>query len=253
METLTFRQPRLVALALLVIVAAGLSALLAIGRQEDPTITNLFATVTTPYPGADPARVETLVTAEIERELRKISEVDVLDSVSTTGVSIVQIELSDQLADDRIEQVWSELRDALSDAEATFPDGVVTPEFSTDGGGAYGAIVALSARHDGVPLTIMGRYGEALADLLRNVPGTKAVDLFGAPEEEVLVTLDPVRAATLGLTADQVSAAIRSADSKGQSGRVRSAENELIIDVEGTSRPSIACARSSCARAPMAR
>jgi multidrug efflux pump subunit AcrB len=60
MESLTFRQPRLIALALLVVIVAGLSSLLAIGRQEDPTITNLFATVTTVFPGADPARVEAL-------------------------------------------------------------------------------------------------------------------------------------------------------------------------------------------------
>ena len=46
----------------LVIAAAGLSALVSIGRQEDPTITNIFATVTTAYPGAEPARVEALVT-----------------------------------------------------------------------------------------------------------------------------------------------------------------------------------------------
>ena len=62
--TLTFRRPRLVFLLLMVLIAAGATALLAIGRQEDPTITNLFATVTTQFPGADPARVETLVTAE---------------------------------------------------------------------------------------------------------------------------------------------------------------------------------------------
>ena len=113
METLTFRQPRLVALALLGIVAAGMSALLAIGRQEDPTITNLLATVTTPFPGADPARVETLVTTPIEERLREIAEVDVIASVSSTGVSIVQVELEETLADDRIAQVWSENRDAL--------------------------------------------------------------------------------------------------------------------------------------------
>ena len=58
METLTFRQPRLVALVLLVILAAGASALLSIGRQEDPTITNLFGTVSTAFPGADPERVD---------------------------------------------------------------------------------------------------------------------------------------------------------------------------------------------------
>ncbi|XWN31116.1 MAG: efflux RND transporter permease subunit [Devosia sp.] len=233
METLTYREPRLVALALLVIVAAGLSALLAIGRQEDPTITNLFATVTTSFPGADPARVETLVTAEIEDKLREISEVDTLTSASATGISIIQVELSDQLADARIEQVWSEIRDAVAEAEATFPEGVQPPDFDTDGSGAYSAIVALAARHDGVPLTIIGRYAEDLADALRSVPGTKIADVYGAPEEEVLVTLNPVRSAALGLTADAVSSAVRAADSKGQSGRLRGTANDLIIDLEG--------------------
>ena len=54
MGTLFFRQPRLVMLALLVILSAGVFALVSIGRQEDPTITNIFATITTVFPGADP-------------------------------------------------------------------------------------------------------------------------------------------------------------------------------------------------------
>jgi multidrug efflux pump subunit AcrB len=90
---LTWREPRIVALALLVVIAAGLSALLSIGRQEDPTITNLFATITTPYPGAEPARVEALVTAEIEEALREIAEVDVIESTSATGISLISVEL----------------------------------------------------------------------------------------------------------------------------------------------------------------
>ncbi|MEO1141901.1 MAG: efflux RND transporter permease subunit, partial [Pseudomonadota bacterium] len=140
METLTFRQPRLVFLILMVLIVTGLSSLLAIGRQEDPTITNLFATVTTPFPGAEPGRVETLVTTEIEDELKEIPEIDTISSVSSTGVSIVQIELLETLSDDRIEQVWSEIRDALEDAQSNFPDGALEPDFDGDGISAYAAI-----------------------------------------------------------------------------------------------------------------
>ena len=75
MDTLLFRHRRVFALVVLIIVSVGSSALLTIGRQEDPSITNLFATVTTPYPGASPARVEALVTEKIEEELREISEI----------------------------------------------------------------------------------------------------------------------------------------------------------------------------------
>ena len=233
METLTFRQPRIVALALLVLISAGLSSLLSIGRQEDPTITNLFATVTTVFPGADPARVEALVTAEIERELRTISEVDTVESTSATGVSIVSVELLETLPDTRIEQVWSEVRDALDDAARTFPDGALEPEFDSDGAGAFAAIVAVSAEHDGVPMTIAGRYSEDLADALRDIPGTKLVETYGAPEEEVLVTVDQAAAASLGLSADAISAAIQSADSKVRAGRLRGERSDFLINVEG--------------------
>lgn len=233
METLTFRHPRIVALALLVIISAGLSSLLSIGRQEDPTITNLFATITTVFPGADPGRVEALVTAEIEDQLREIPEVDTIESTSSTGISIISIELLETLPDSRIEQVWSEVRDALGDAARAFPDGVQEPEFDSDGAGAYVAIVALSANHDGVPMTIAGRYADELADELRNIPGTKLVETFGAPDEEVLVTVNAAAVAALGLTADQISTAIRAADSKVRAGRLRASDSDFVINVEG--------------------
>ncbi|MEM8653166.1 MAG: efflux RND transporter permease subunit [Pseudomonadota bacterium] len=232
METLTFRQPRLVALALLVIIAAGMSSLLAIGRQEDPTITNLFGTVTTVVPGADPARVEALVTQPVEDILREVSEVDVIESTSSTGISIVTVELGVTVPNDRIETVWAEIRDDLAELSPTLPADAFEPEFDTDRSSAYAAIAALSAE-PGIPTTILGRYARDLAQDLRNIPGTELVELFGAPEDEVLVTLDPVATAALGLTASDVSRAIAQADAKGPAGRVRPAGSDLLISVAG--------------------
>ncbi len=232
-ESLTFRQPRLIALVLLVIVIAGLSSLLAIGRQEDPTITNLFGTVTTIVPGADPQRIEALVTAEIEDTLREIAEVDVITSASSTGISIVSVELGVTVPDARIEQVWTEIRDDLAELSATLPPDALEPEFDTGGGSAYASIIALSAQHDGVPSTILARYARDLAQEVRTIPGTEAVDLFGVPEEEVLVRIDPIATTALGLTADQVSRAIAQADSKGQAGRLRGTSSDFLISVTG--------------------
>lgn len=229
----TWKEPRATALALIVVFAAGLSALLAIGRQEDPTITNTFATVKTVYPGAEPGRVESLVTVELEEVLREIAEVDVLESTSSTGISIISVELRETIAEGRIEQVWSEMRDALADAETRFPAGVLTPELDTDGSGAYAAIIAITASRDTVPMTLAARYGDALADQLRNVPGTKLVEVFGGPEEEITVTLDATKAASLGITAETVSRAIASADAKVRAGQVSGASENLVVEVSG--------------------
>lgn len=233
LANLTWREPRLVALALLVIFAAGLSALLSIGRQEDPTITNIFATVTTVYPGAEPARVESLVAVEIEEALQEIAEVDVIESTSATGISIVSVELLETIPDARIEQVWSEIRDALSDTAPDLPAGAQEPELDTDGTGAFAAIVALTPARDGVPMTLVGRYGEALGDRLRAVPGTDLVEVFGLPEEEVTVTLDAARSAALGVTAGHVAQAVQAADAKLRAGEVTGARDDLVVEVTG--------------------
>ena len=232
METLTFRQPRLVALIILVLVSAGLSSFLSLGRQEDPTITNLFATVTTQFPGADPARVEALVTAEIEDELRGIAEIDTVSSVSRSGVSVVSIELIETLDETTIEQVWTEARDAVEDARRAFPAGVLPPDFDAEGISAYSAVISVTSRAPDMPLTLLSRHAEALGDRLRGIPSTRAVDLFGMPEEEVLISVDPSKAAALGLTAAEISARIREADGKVQAGRFQGAA-DLAISVTG--------------------
>ena len=132
METLFFRNRRIVALAILMILAAGVSALMTVGRQEDPTISNLFGTIVTPYPGADPARVEALVTEKVEDELKKIPEIKEIESTSRTGLSFVRVELTWSLSEAEIEQTWSEVRDAIADAAANFPPGVPEPSFDDD-------------------------------------------------------------------------------------------------------------------------
>lgn len=232
METLTFRQPRLVALIILVLVSAGLSSFLSLGRQEDPTITNLFATVTTQFPGADPERVESLVTAEIEDELRTIAEIDTVASVSRSGVSVVSIELIETLDEATIEQVWGEARDAVEDARRNFPAGVLAPDFNAEGISAYSAVISVTSTEADMPLPLLARHAEALGDRLRAIPSTRAVDYFGLPEEEVLISVDPTKAAALGLTAAEISGRIAEADGKVQSGRLQG-QVDLTIAVTG--------------------
>lgn len=231
-DTLFYRQPRLLTLALLVLIAAGLSALATIGRQEDPTITNLSATVSTLYPGANPARVESLVTQKIETELNEIATISNLTSRSSSGLSLITVELEDTINPDDIDSSWAEVRAALDDAELEFPVGVNTPDFSADKVFTYSAIMALIPK-DGVSLAVTERYAQQLADRLTQITGTYGVDLYGEVDEQILIELEPQTLATLGLTADQVSSIIRQSDAKVRAGQVRSAQSSYLIEVDG--------------------
>ena len=234
MSTLFFREVRYFILAFLMILVVGTFSVLSIGRQEDPTITNLFATILTPYPGASPARVEALVTEKIEAELREIEAIDEITSTSRTGISVIQVQLSEFIDDAEIERTWSEIRDAIGDAEPNLPAGVPTPEFDNDRVGAYTLISAISAREGrDVPASVLNRYAELLQDRLRGIGGTELVKLFGEQIEEVQITVDPDVLISLGLTIDDVSAAIAQADSKSSAGRVRGEEADYLVEITG--------------------
>ncbi|MEL7026394.1 MAG: efflux RND transporter permease subunit [Pseudomonadota bacterium] len=233
METLTYRTPRLVALFLLVIIAAGVSAFLTIGRQEDPTITNINAVITTPYPGAEPARVETLVTRPIEEELRQIPEINVIRSTSAEGISIISVELDETVDPGLIEQIWSEARDKADTAALSFPPGALQPEVDADRLSSYAAIISLSAKDVAPNPAILGRYGDLVAERLRNLPGAKLVAMFGEPTEEILVEPDAAAISALGLSPDAIAARLAAADAKVRSGRAVGSGQDILLDVSG--------------------
>jgi multidrug efflux pump subunit AcrB len=234
MDAWFYRNPRGFAVAVLVILAMGLSAFMTIGRQEDPTITNIFATVLTPYPGAEPGRVEARVTEKIEAELRGVAGIAEIGSVSRTGISAVQIELDETLSEAGIEAAWTEVRAALDDAEPLLPAGAGPPEFEDVSTGNYTAIVAIRQRQGDAPdPTLLARTAEALQDRLRALPGTEAVDTFGLPQEEVLVTVDPADLTGVGLGPGDVSAAIAAADAKVRAGRLQGGVLDMVIEVAG--------------------
>lgn len=232
-SSLFFQTPRLTALAMLVIIAAGLSAFLSIGRQEDPPITNLFATIKTVFPGADPARVEALVSEPVERALREISEIAEIRSSSSTGISIISIELEETLDDAELNSVWSEIRDKLGEVQTGLPTGSFPPSFSNSEAGAYAAISVITAAGAPAEPALLKRYATVLADTLRGIPGTRLVRITGAVDEEVSVQVDPLALSALGLNTRVLASRIAQADAKVRAGRLRGQSSDFLIEVQG--------------------
>lgn len=229
-----YNHPRYFALIILCALAVGMSSFSSIARQEDPTISNFVATVTTFFPGATPDRVEALVTRPMETELRQIPEIEEMFATSSAGVSFFNLRLTDDLDAQGQKRVWTEVRDAMNDAAALFPPGTSSPVFDDSRLTSFTAIVALTAA-DGadIPLSLLNRLAQDFADKARNQPNTKQVEIFGEPEEEVRVEVDESALTARGLSIAQVAAALRAADAKVAAGRAVGDGNDLLIEVAG--------------------
>ncbi len=229
-----FRNRYLLALGIAVILMAGYSAMTSMPRIEDPRITNRNPQVITYLPGASASRVEALVTDPIEDGLREVAEIKKLESTSRAGVSIVNIELADRIGPGENQQVFSRIRDRLNDIAAELPPGAV-PDFDDKfNATAFSVVASVSWTQGGEPpLTLMSRLAEELADRLRDVPGTELVRIYGDPEEEITVTLDRDRLASLGLTTADVAGRVAGADPKLPAGALRTEGRKMFIEVAG--------------------
>ena len=233
LSTVFFRNRYLLVLAVLVILIGGFSALSSMPRLEDPRITNRNPVIITLLPGASAERVEALVTEKLEEELQEVAEIKELDSTSRAGVSIIALELQDRVQVS--EQIFSLIRDKLADAQQHLPPQASKPFFDDKRGAvAYTLVAGVSWTHATPPqLGILHRLGEELADQLRTIPGTEMVRLFGAPNEEVTIRVDPAELVALGLTPARVARSIAAADTKVPAGLLRSADVALLLEVTG--------------------
>jgi multidrug efflux pump len=230
-SNLFYRRPRLTLLTVCLILVAGLTSWAILPRLEDPVLLPRFATINTPFPGAAPDRVESQVTSVIEEELEEFEEISVLTSTSAFGVSMIQVELADRVTD--VTDVWTRIRDKLNDLQIQLPRDAQPPQFEELDTRAVTMIIGLTWEQPGpVRFGLLRRRAEHLQERLLALPGTQKVELFGDPAEEVLVEIDPVRLASLGLTAAELSAQLRDSDAKLAAGQLRSNASNLLLEVD---------------------
>jgi multidrug efflux pump subunit AcrB len=232
MFTLFYRNRQLLILTITLILVWGLSSFFTLPRLEDPEITQRVATVTTVFPGASAERVETLVTEAIEQELSEIEEVDVLESRSDTGISVVTINLKETVED--VDEVWARVRTEIDDVTGQLPPGALQPRYEDQEVKANALIVGLTwEENTPVNYAILRRWAETLEDRMRALSGTDKVEIFGDPEEEIRVEISSADLAMLGLTAQQLSQQIQASDAKVSAGQLRDSNNELLFEVSG--------------------
>ncbi|WP_026957547.1 efflux RND transporter permease subunit [Aliagarivorans taiwanensis] len=227
-----YANSRFQLLLVALIIVAGLGAISNLPRSEDPKITSRFASIVTQYPGASAERVEALVTELIENKIRTQPEINLVQSSSRPGFSVLQVELKDEVIE--VDPVWSRVRDLVGELSPQLPPGAFDPVVDDDRGYAFTTLVALRWEGPGEEnLAILGRYAKELQNRLRGVTGTEFVDMQGQGEEEILVELEPEVSGRLNLSIEQVSQLIAAADAKVAAGELTNDFNRMQLELVG--------------------
>lgn len=170
-------------------------------RIEAPVIT-----VLTPYPGASAFDVEQNVTRELETALSTIGYLEEIYSESIDNASIITLNF-DWEAD--MLEVAADVRDAINRARIFLPAGIEDPLIQKFDTGAI-PVMVFSAIADESYYELESLLDDEVIAPLNRVPGVGAVIMFGAPEQEIKVSIDPVKLEAYNLDIDRINQLIRS-------------------------------------------
>jgi multidrug efflux pump subunit AcrB len=231
--TWSIRNPIPSILLFVLLTFAGVWGFHKLPIQNMPDIDLPTINIVLLQPGAAPAQLETEVARKVEDSLATLSGLKHLYTTITDGkVSIsVQFELEKNLSDALIQT-----KNAVDSVRSDLPTDLQQPAVSsvTSAGEAIRMYSIASSRMNEERLSWY--VDDTLAKTVLGVPGVARVERVGGVQREVRIEVDPVRLTALGVTAADVSRALRQVQQESSGGRGQLGQAEQSVRTVATVR-----------------
>jgi len=174
-------------------------------------------TIRTLYTGAAAEEVSRFIAEPVEEAIAATPGLVELRSVSRNGEATTTARFA---WGTNMQTTLLNVRERLDNARSQLPERAERPTLLTsDPGERPIAVLSMSIAGD---MRQLARTAEDVhARRLEQIAGVASVAVVGAPEDEVRIEVDPARMRALGLTPNDVSAAIRAANVSGVGGTIR--------------------------------
>lgn len=231
----SLKNPVFATMVMLAIVVLGLFSYQRLKVDQFPTIDFPVVVVMAEYPGASPEIVESEVTKKMEEAVNSIAGINALTSRSYEGQSVVIIEFQLHI-DGR--KAAEDVREKVAAVRPTFRTEVKEPRvlrFDPASRAIWSVAVLPDATGGNKalsPVELTNWADQVLKKRLENVRGVGSVTLVGGTKREINVYLNPVAMEALGITADQVVAAVRSENQDLPVGAIRSLAQERVVQID---------------------
>ncbi|WP_068071299.1 efflux RND transporter permease subunit [Novosphingobium lentum] len=221
----------LVVVAALVLTLIGIAAVRTTPVDALPDLSDVQVIIRTTYPGQAPQIVENQVTYPLTTTMLSVPGARVVRGYSFVGDSFVYV-----LFEDGTDLYWARSRvlEYLSQVQGKLPAGATAslgPDATGVGWIYEYALVDKTGRHDLAQLRSIQDW--FLRYELKSVPGVAEVASIGGMVKQYQVVVDPQKLASYGVTAGDVSDALKRANQEVGGGVVEMAEAEYIVRATG--------------------
>ncbi len=226
---ISIERPKLVVVLFSLAIFLGGLSYFYLSFELVPKFNPPVITVTTVYPGASPAEVESKVSIPIEDVLSGVEYLDQITSLSYENFSLVRLEMKPQAdVEISLQNIQRKLQSVLASLPAS-ADRPVLSKFDFDD-----LPVMRLAVFSGITDLELSKFAiDQIQPALAQVPGVAEVRLLGERNREVVVRIDPDKLAVYRISILQVLQAVNSANLEVPAGMIEDDQAQRFIRLKG--------------------
>lgn len=217
---------RIVILAILLIVVAGVTSYISLPRRLNPEVKIPIVTVFTNLAGASSADVESLITIPLEEAINGVENISTVSSASQESVSAVTIEFNSGTDSEKAKTDVQSAVDTVQDLaeDATTPQ-VRIFDFEDQAVLTF----AVTTRAD---LASLQRFSEILRDRLEELSRVDRVQITGLLSQEIQILMSPEKITTHAINPLTLSRSVQSAANSYPGGNVNTMSSSFGIGID---------------------
>ncbi|TFF41239.1 multidrug efflux RND transporter permease subunit, partial [Pseudomonas sp. RIT623] len=212
------RRPVLASVVSLLILLLGLQAWSKLQIRQYPQMENALITVTTAYPGANAETIQGYITQPLQQSLASADGIDYMTSVSRQNFSIISVYARIGADSDRL---FTQLLAKANEVRNKLPQDSEDPVLSKEAADAS-ALMYLSFYSQQMSNPQITDYlSRVIQPKLATLPGMAEAEILGNQVFAMRIWIDPVKLAGFGLSAVDVTNAVRRYNFLAAAGEVK--------------------------------
>ncbi len=220
------RRPIFATVLSLMLTLIGLVSFQRLTVREFPNVDEPIISVSTSYPGASAAIIETQVTQILEGSIAGIEGIDVLDSSSRSENSRISVRFRPEINPD---VAASDVRDRVSRVRGRLPDEITEPVIAKVEADAQAIMFLVFTSANLTALQISDYVDRTIVDRLKNLTGVADVQIYGERRYAMRIWIDRQRLAAYNLTVQDIEASLQAQNAEIPSGRIESTDREFSV------------------------
>jgi multidrug efflux pump len=212
------RRPVLASVISLLIVLLGFQAFSKLTIRQYPQMENALITVTTAYPGANAETIQGYITQPLQQSLASAEGIDYMTSVSRQNFSVISIYARIGSNSDRL---YTELLAKANEVKNKLPQDAEDPVLTKEAADASALMYISFYSSELNNPQITDYLSRVIQPKLATLPGMAEAEILGNQVFAMRLWLDPVKLAGFGLTANDVTDAVRKYNFLSAAGEVK--------------------------------